>query len=60
MTPQDALRELLARLGASNGKAVLISEEELGRWPAAAGQGDEGTEVACEGAACGQFGVSWL
>ncbi len=36
MTPQDALRELLARLGASNGKAVLISEEELSRWPAAA------------------------
>jgi len=36
MTPQDALCELLARLGASKGTAVLISEEELSRWPAAA------------------------
>jgi hypothetical protein len=36
MTPQDALCELLARLGASKGAAVLISEEELSRWPAAA------------------------
>src|SRR5271170_870808 len=36
MTPQDALCELLARLGASKGAAVVISEEELSRWPAAA------------------------
>jgi hypothetical protein len=36
MTPLDAILELLARLGASNGAAVLVSEEELSRWPAAA------------------------
>jgi hypothetical protein len=36
MTPMDAILELLARVGASNGAAVLISEEELGLWPAAA------------------------
>jgi hypothetical protein len=36
MTPQDALCKLLARLGASKGAAVLISEEELSQWPAAA------------------------
>jgi hypothetical protein len=33
MTSQDALCELLARLGASKGAAVLISEEELSHWP---------------------------
>jgi hypothetical protein len=33
MTPQDALCELLARLGASNGATILVSEEELSRWP---------------------------
>jgi hypothetical protein len=36
MTPQDALCELLARLGASKGTAVLISEEELSHWSQAA------------------------
>jgi hypothetical protein len=36
MTPQDALCELLARLGASKGAAVLISGEELNHWPQAA------------------------
>jgi hypothetical protein len=36
MTPQDALTELLARLGANNGAAVLVSEKELSGWPAAA------------------------
>lgn len=36
MTPQDALTELLTRLGASNGAAVLVSEEELSHWPVAA------------------------
>jgi hypothetical protein len=36
MTPAEALRELLARLGANNGAAVLVSEEELKRWPEAA------------------------
>ncbi len=36
MTPLDAILELLARLGASNGAAALVSEEELSRWPAAA------------------------
>lgn len=34
--PADALRELLARIGANNGTAVLVSEEELKRWPARA------------------------
>ncbi len=36
MTPLDAIFELLARVGASNGAAVLVSEEELSHWPAAA------------------------
>ena len=36
MSPQDALCELLARLGASKGAAVLISGEELNHWPAVA------------------------
>jgi hypothetical protein len=36
MTPLDALLELLARLGASHGATVLVSEEELSHWPAAA------------------------
>jgi hypothetical protein len=35
MTPLDAIIELLARLGASNGTEVLVSEEELSQWPAA-------------------------
>ena len=38
MTPLNALLELLARLGASQGTAVLVSEEELGCWPVAAVQ----------------------
>jgi hypothetical protein len=36
MTPQAALIELLARVGARNGAAVFISAEELSQWPAAA------------------------
>ena len=32
----DALRELLALVGASKGMVLLVSEEELSRWPAAA------------------------
>jgi len=35
MTPQSALAELVARLGAHRGAAVLIADAELGRWPAA-------------------------
>ena len=33
MTPRDALIELLERVGAQHGAAVLISEAELQRWP---------------------------
>lgn len=36
MTPQAALAELLARVGAARGAAVLVSEAELSRWPAPA------------------------
>src|SRR5918997_1711858 len=36
MTPEAALTELLARMGARNDARVLVREEELGRWPAAA------------------------
>lgn len=36
MTPLDAIHELLARLGAGNGAAILVSEEELSHWPLAA------------------------
>jgi hypothetical protein len=36
MTPQDSFFELLARLGASKGATLLISEEELSYWPQAA------------------------
>ena len=36
MTPQSTLIELLARVGAAQGAAVLISEEELSQWPAIA------------------------
>ncbi len=36
MTPQAALIELLARLGAADGASVLINEEELSQWPVAA------------------------
>src|ERR1039458_7557079 len=36
MTLLNALLELLARIGASLGAAVLVSEEELEHWPAAA------------------------
>lgn len=36
MTPQDALIELLGRVGAGNGTAVFVSAEELSQWPAAA------------------------
>ena len=35
MTPLEALQGLLARVGASQGTAVLVSEEELGCWPVA-------------------------
>lgn len=33
MTQQDTLSELLTRLGASKGAAVLVNEEELKGWP---------------------------
>ena len=36
MTPLEALLELLERVGASQGAAALVSEEELSRWPAEA------------------------
>jgi hypothetical protein len=36
MTPQAALIELLGRVGARQGAAVLINEDELSQWPAAA------------------------
>jgi len=36
MTPEAALIELLARVGARNGAAVFVSAEELGQWPAVA------------------------
>jgi hypothetical protein len=36
MTPEAALIELLARVGARNDATVLVSAEELGPWPAAA------------------------
>jgi hypothetical protein len=36
MTPMEALLELLDRVGASRDAAVLVSEEELSRWPAEA------------------------
>lgn len=36
MTPLDALLELLERVGACQGAAVLVSEEELNEWPAEA------------------------
>jgi hypothetical protein len=38
MMPLDAVLELLARVGASKGVPMLVSEEELGRWPTAAVQ----------------------
>jgi hypothetical protein len=36
MTPLDALLELLARVEARHGVAILVSEEELSGWPAEA------------------------
>lgn len=33
MTPQDALIELLARVGEGGGAAVFVSEHELSQWP---------------------------
>ena len=36
MTPQAALIELLERVGASQGNAVLVNDEELTQWPMAA------------------------
>ncbi|MEO6911472.1 MAG: hypothetical protein ABI158_11175, partial [Edaphobacter sp.] len=33
MTPEQALTELLGRIGANKGEAVLVSEEELCAWP---------------------------
>jgi hypothetical protein len=39
MTPLEALLELLERVGAGNGAAALLSEEELSRWPAEAVRG---------------------
>ena len=39
MMPMQALQELLARVGASQNAAVLVSEGELSRWPKAAVEG---------------------
>ena len=36
MTPQAAMTELLTRVGARNGEAVLVSTDELNQWPTAA------------------------
>lgn len=36
MTPLEALLELLARVGASQGAAVLVNDEELSHWPVTA------------------------
>lgn len=36
MTPQAALVELLGRVGASQGAAVLVNDDELNLWPSAA------------------------
>lgn len=36
MTPQAALIELLGRVGASQGAAVLVNDDELSQWPSAA------------------------
>jgi hypothetical protein len=36
MTPQSALIELLARMDAQGGAAVVVNGEELGQWPAVA------------------------
>jgi len=36
MTPLDALVELVVRMGANRGAAVLVSDAELSRWPAEA------------------------
>jgi len=36
MTPQDALFELLERVGANKGAAILVNDEELRNWPDAA------------------------
>ncbi|MGA3083118.1 MAG: hypothetical protein ABSD44_17340 [Terracidiphilus sp.] len=36
MTPLEAMLELLERVGANQGVAVLVSEDELSRWPAEA------------------------
>lgn len=33
MTPKDTLIELLGRVGASQGIAVLVNGEELSQWP---------------------------
>lgn len=38
MTPIDALFEILGRVGASRGTAVLVNAEELNQWPAEAVQ----------------------
>ena len=39
MTPLEALLDLLARVGASEGSAALVSEEELSGWPTNAVRG---------------------
>lgn len=36
MTPLDAVLELLRRVGALRGMAAMVTEEEMGRWPAEA------------------------
>ena len=36
MTPQDALIELLARVGAAHGESLFVSDAEVRQWPVAA------------------------
>ena len=36
MTPQDALIDLLGRVGSGQGAAILINENQLSQWPSAA------------------------
>lgn len=57
MTPQAALIELLERVGSSQGKAVLVNEEELTQWPIAA---HENSRVACQNKTVFQCDMSRL
>ncbi len=60
MTPQDALCELLARLGAKQGRSG--ADQRRGVEPVACGSryGYEVGEIARENAPCYRRGLSWL